>query len=578
MKRIFILLGLLSLLVPVSAVADSGWVITNNKIDLQILDDGGLEVTEIITADFSMYKHGIIRLLPIRYSVGLHQYALRLRLLDVIDKNGDEYTKQLKNQGNAKRLRIGDPNIFLKGENVYVIRYRVDRAILWEDDRAILRWNAVGLEWDVPHEKVAVTVHLASPLGDDQIRYDAWTGYYGSVARNYQAQRNNDGSIRFEVEALKRHEGMTVSISMPAESIQKPGFGKRAGWFLFDNSGYLVFPLVVLVCLGMWLWRGRDLAGRGTIVVQYGPPSEFNPTEVGTLLDERVDLRDISATIISFATRGMMSIESTADELSSSDDKVIFRKIHRPDDLNTHEALLFDTIFCTGEKVKLEDLKGSYYAILPRVRTLVYKDLSKRGYFDGNPESRRNRFLGLGIPILLGALGLLGLIQHLMLGQVFLFPIILTAVLSLGVLIFTSRAMPRRTSKGRQVWEHIRGLEEYIQRAEATQIASAEKVDVFERLLPYAMILGLSEKWANTFEGIYSEPPAWYAGKNPSQTSTHALTNYLNGTSDNIHNAMFTAPRTESSSSGGGGGWSSGGFSGGGSSGGGFGGGGGSSW
>jgi hypothetical protein len=44
-------------------------------------------------------------------------------------------------------------------------------------------------------------------------------------------------------------------------------------------------------------YRGRDLPGRGTIVVNYEPPDKLSPAEVGTLIDERVDQRDISAVI-----------------------------------------------------------------------------------------------------------------------------------------------------------------------------------------------------------------------------------------------------------------------------------------
>ena len=45
-----------------------------------IKPDAGLEVTETIDADFSVPKHGILREIPVRYAVGMHQYALRVKL------------------------------------------------------------------------------------------------------------------------------------------------------------------------------------------------------------------------------------------------------------------------------------------------------------------------------------------------------------------------------------------------------------------------------------------------------------------------------------------------------------------
>ena len=38
-------------------------------------------------------------------------------------------------------------------------------------------------------------------------------------------------------------------------------------------------------------------------------PTDLTPAEVGTLIDEQVDLRDISATIIDLAVRGYLKIE-----------------------------------------------------------------------------------------------------------------------------------------------------------------------------------------------------------------------------------------------------------------------------
>ena len=77
--------------------------------------------------------------------------------------------------------------------------------------------------------------------------------------------------------------------------------------------------------------------------------------------------------------------------------------------------------------------------------------------------------------------------------------------------------MPRRTRKGRIAWEQIRGLEEYISRAEVDDLKAQERRRVFERLLPYATAFSLTTRWASAFEGLYTQPPDWYrpAGDGP---------------------------------------------------------------
>jgi len=62
------------------AWADSGWSIRSFDVQLVINPDASLDVTETIDADFSLPKHGILREMPIRYAVGMHQYALRVKL------------------------------------------------------------------------------------------------------------------------------------------------------------------------------------------------------------------------------------------------------------------------------------------------------------------------------------------------------------------------------------------------------------------------------------------------------------------------------------------------------------------
>lgn len=98
---------------------------------------------------------------------------------------------------------------------------------------------------------------------------------------------------------------------------------------------------------------------------------------------------------------------------------------------------------------------------------------------------------------------------------------------------------------------------------------------VFEKLLPYAIIFGLEQKWSEEFKEIYQEPPTWYQG-DISTFNSYLLASSISDISKNVKSK--SAPpnsaggiRSSHGASGGSG------FSGG-SSGGGFGGGGGSSW
>jgi uncharacterized membrane protein len=98
--------------------------------------------------------------------------------------------------------------------------------------------------------------------------------------------------------------------------------------------------------------------------------------------------------------------------------------------------------------------------------------------------------------------------------------------------------------------------------------------NIFEKMLPYAIALGIADKWAKACEGIFKQAPDWYQSSNPNMIShfnTYHFLNTLNSFNNTMSTNIQSAPR--SSASGGSSGFGGGGFSGGG-----FGGGGGSSW
>ena len=249
---------------------------------------------------------------------------------------------------------------------------------------------------------------------------------------------------------------------------------------------------------------------------------------MGTLIDEKVDLRDISATIIDLAVRRYLKIEEqgTSSWFSSGSD-YRFIKLKGPQGLKNFELRLYNQIFSGGDDVCLSDLQEKFFPVLAQVRDDLYGGLSKERYFDGNPETIRGTFLVVGIMLVLGVMAAACVIQFAMIGRIFFLPVIIAGVVSVLAVVVTSRIMPRKTRKGRVAWEKIAGLQEYIRRAEVDDIQEQERQGLFERLLPYAIIFGLSKRWGKAFENLYREPPDWYQPARPMDFSTWMLINNI---------------------------------------------------
>jgi uncharacterized membrane protein len=142
------------------------------------------------------------------------------------------------------------------------------------------------------------------------------------------------------------------------------------------------------------------------------------------------------------------------------------------------------------------------------------------------------------------------------------------------ILIIFTVLMRKRTQKGVITREEVLGLREYIKVAEADRIkfhnAPEKNPQLFEKLLPYAMVFGLEKKWAEQFKDIYITPPSWYGGPVGSSFNSMIFVSSLNSFASSANSAIISASR---GAAGGNSGFGGGGFSGGGG-----GGGGGGSW
>ena len=70
-----------------------------------------------------------------------------------------------------------------------------------------------------------------------------------------------------------------------------------------------LMPLLALAIMGLLWWSvGRDPDPGLSVAPQYGPPEKMTPAEAGLLIDDSIDPRDITCTIVDLAVRGYIHI------------------------------------------------------------------------------------------------------------------------------------------------------------------------------------------------------------------------------------------------------------------------------
>jgi uncharacterized membrane protein len=475
-------------------------------------------------------------------------------------------------------IRIGDAKKYVRDRQTYVITYQVENAVLFFDDHDELYWNVTGNDWKAAIEEASADVTLAAKNKSKNVWTACYTGPYGSRESNCGYETYDNGGRFLTMRRLRLGEGFTIAFGWDKGLVSPPSSWKKFFWAIDvrENWVFLFAPLALLYMFILWHKRGRDPKVRESVTVMYEPPKfesqPLSPGEVGTLLDERLDPRDITSTILGLAVKGYIKIEEQEEEGLIFDKKDYYlKKVKAPDaELGSFEAELMNSLFPAAlPGTLISSLKNRFYTNLSQLRKTLYGELIRKKYFISNPEKVRNLYGGIGFVIMV-----FGSFLFLFLSPNSPFKSIIAAILTGVPVILFAKYMPAKTKAGASAYMSILGFQEFMNRAEKDRLERMKDVNLFSKFLPYAIALDVADNWAKAFQGIYQDPPDWYISPGGFRTfSPYGFTHSISSVTSDLSSAMFSAPR--GSGTGGGG---SGGGGGGGSSGGGFGGGGGGSW
>jgi uncharacterized membrane protein YgcG len=569
------------------AGADEGWVITSFDSSISVSIDSTLTVQEDIRVDFgSQQKHGIFRTIPLRYRYNdTNDRYYRLSVMTVTDGTQNvPYTTSVVSDNEV--IKIGDPNRLVTGVNRYVITYRVAGAMNSFSDHDELFWNVDGALWPVPKQSVTASVILPASSFQKAACYQGPSG--STEACKYQTSGDTVSYSSTRTLASGEQMSVVVALNKGAVSVPPPLLEPRQRQFpqdAFDLNPFTAAVSLSILIVGFglvaWNWwmHGRDreyltqyyltndprerpepLFHHDPVVVEFGPPQNLRPAELGVILDERADQKDVTATIVDLAVRGHMTIA----EVPGKKDWTLTWKEADVASLLPFEKTLLDGLFAGRQQVTLSALKGTFATTLRLAESQVYSDAMSRKLFTARPDWARAGWgcLGMGVIVLGCALAFL-------LGIAFGWGLVGAAVTLVGmVLTITFRSMSQRTAAGHELLQHTLGFRLYMTTAEKYRQQFAEKAQIFTDLLPYAIVFGCVTQWARAFEGIdTSASSGWYSGTGPFQAAL--LASSLESMNSSISSAISYSPPSAGSSSG---------FGGGGFSGGGGGGGGGGSW
>lgn len=538
-------------------------VIEDFAVELQVRNDGLLDVTERITvrAEGDKIQRGIYRDIPVTYR--LPGGLLRKTPIDLLSatRDGEAESVRRETQGAYQRFYLGSPHIFLEpGRYVYELRYRVDPQLLQRPDADELYWNVTGNAWAFPILQASARVLL--PQGARIGQFSGYTGASGAQGRGYRVREQSEDSLLLETTAvLPPQQGFTLAVDWQAGIVERPGVLQRSLRLLFDNAGLTLGALLWLALLVYYVrtWRrvGRD-PRKGLHIVRFEAPDDLSPTQVGYLWHRGFrgtfnDARALAICFTDWAIHGLIRLEDRPRA-----EGFVLQPGRKPaESARVGEIEWLRRLFPLKNSAPLE-LGSRYQPRLAEMKTRMVDSLQTVGaLWHANNRGAWATGLAIAVPGLLLAvltglegeeqwgLAIAGMVFSLGFGipsavvltlairesgygkriglavvaLLFGFPVpiglwmLLSAcslpvmLLVIGYLLLVGlfyRLLEAPSVKGQQLLDAAAGYRDYLQLAESEVLARAAEapamsIELYERHLPYAMALGVEAQWSARF-------------------------------------------------------------------------------
>ena len=539
-----------------------------------------LKTTELITAEFPVYdqNHGIERAVPTTYD----GHSVNLNVQSITDQNDKKIPYILLSKNGNSVIRIGDANTYVHGINIYKITYsQRDTTRYFKDTNDDeFYWDVNGTDWAQSIDKVTARLHVGSNIINDLTdKKSCYSGVIKStdictVTRLTDRYTRMTDTYTVTVSNLKPGENITIAIGFKPHTFAEYVMSKSEVATAIAVSIYfaagLVLSLVTIVLLILMfrlkITKSKGVLGRGVIIAEYLPPKNVDIALSSVIMN--IERTWTSAMYIDLAVRHKIKIierkegffKRTAyslelishDGLTDTESAVISALFHgdiEPGNRHDFPLRKFDSALST-------ELKDIYK---------MSKNMAKKAEYYEDVKALKGKMIKMTV-----AIGVMSIFTS--------FVGILATII--GVLIIVS--IKPFTTKGRELFDYLKGLELYIKIAEEDRIKvlqspkGAEKtpidttdseklVHLYERVLPYAVLFGNEKEWAGLLGIFYGQKgisPDWYVGND--MFNAVLFSSALSSFSSNTVSNSYSSPSSSSSGGSGGGGFSGGGGGGGG--------------
>lgn len=612
----------------VAHASDTRFAFTSYSVTYDLRTDRTMDVQLDLQAKYLGYSsRGFIYDIPV--NAGDRVRNLKAYSLDTGNATSVEYSIQ-NDDSSFISVYMDDDRIKYGETHSYRITY--EYAITKPRSKNNIYLNAIGFGSEATIADVSVKINLPDGWTDTH----CYIGRQGTDTE-FTDYKVNGNSVALELDGLDRYNGITFDFAFADGVLStKPDLtpywiiigacAVLAALFAVKLLCFNKNNLTPVPCFSVPANPPEGIQGAKSAAFD-DPTQEMDPLIMGKLIDNKVDNSDITSLIYYWANKGYIRINMENEK------DVVLIKIYNslPENLPNYQKTMYYSLFKSGEVVHINSLTNTFYSTVEKVTKEV--NAGNRKLYDNKSFTFAIIFAIVGFAAMCltpVAMALLGINRNLLLVSPFfmIIPVSLIFVLTLTVkyktlkfkkpklillycavgllalvfsalylvlvptyvmevvpkfilaaiglaIVMLSVSLISRTDDYTEKLNRIVGFKEFIETVEKEKLEEMleSNPEFYYNVLPYAIVLGVSDKWANKFEGLTVKPPQWSTG-NLTDTvfSIMIFNSIMRNVNINMTKTFLSRPSSGSSSGfrGGGGFGGFGGFGGGGHGGGGF--------
>lgn len=575
-----------AVLLPASAasadVNDFSYSSWDSQYEVSLDADGHAQahVTETLVAEFpeSDQNKGIIRGYPERYEGA----GLNLEILSVKDAEGRDVPYETEHEDGMLLVLTGDDD-YVHGPTTYVIESAMRDFMIHgsQTKNDEFYWNLLPLNSTQPIDRFHASIEF-SPELSDALTGDAacYRGQAGErLACTIDGPQTDADGATFTVESGTRlaGDGVTLAIGFSARTVTQPP--ARAADPVADFGPAVTGLGAIGLAAGAWVsvavLKRRRRGATGVIVAQFDVPADLPPLLAAPLVPGAPN--PVPAQMVHLAVQGAVRLEE--ESLGQGGKKrPALRLIDRSAARDPLDGALIDAVFPGDLTVRRIPRSSTKFA--KRMDKLVRKGRSEAKQRGWLTEERSRGAMAFGwAAVALVALTVAFVVwsatkdRDLLPLSIVAVIFAITAVAITAFVAFSKHTV--LTPAGAERYEYLLGVKEFIRVAEADRLkmlqsyqgaerrsdGTVDIVHLYEKLLPYAMLLGQEKSWTAALETAYSSTnrrPGWI-----DTASGISIGASLSQYSTSMRTAATYSPTSSSSGGSAGGGFSGGGGGGG---------------